>query len=170
MGRCPPLLLLALSAVFACAAGQEEDILQCYTCTLTEGDDTCLEDPDNAGVSSVTDCELGAEMCCIIHRIDDNENLGTPLSFSRSCIKSCDPDLIGEMVETPDFSHTTYQTYCNEPKCNSGPGNEPLGQGNGGGEVICCINGIESAATTATLAAMTPVALLLLLAPDPRWL
>lgn len=48
-------------------------------------------------------------------------------SIYRGCVEDCDPDQIGEMLETPDFLKMTYQTWCNEAKCNNGPGNEQLG-------------------------------------------
>ncbi|XP_018016999.1 uncharacterized protein LOC108673652 [Hyalella azteca] len=137
------VVLLALLLCVATVAGQvESEVLPCYTCTYNAGgDDSCYKDPDNSGSVPITDCKLGTGQCCIISRSDAPQELGTPLSLYRGCIEDCDPKKIGKMETTSTYSVTTYETFCDDPRCNNGPGNVEPGSGGDGGLFIDGIQG-----------------------------
>jgi len=152
--RMPLLMLLALAAA---AGAADEEPLSCYSCTMTPGDDSCVSDPANAGVTPVVECLYGEDQCCMIQRMDNKEDLGTPIEFARLCTINCDPKTLGKMIETEDYSRVTYRTFCDDYLCNNGPGNVPPGSNSGGGDYIGGIAGYNGAA-----AALGPSALLLL--------
>ncbi|KAF2363224.1 hypothetical protein FHG87_006019 [Trinorchestia longiramus] len=137
------LMLLATTSVLGADDGSEDEVLVCYTCTMSGGtDDSCFTDPENSGSTPTTECKLGAGQCCMTSRTDSTEDPGNPLSMYRGCIPDCDPDLIGQLVTTDTYAVTTYETYCDEDYCNNGAGDTKPGGGSGGGTYIDNIAGV----------------------------
>ncbi|XP_042885985.1 uncharacterized protein LOC122262110 [Penaeus japonicus] len=142
-------LLLLLTAL-AAFLHHSEGSIQCYTCVSTVNELTCVNDPDNVlNGSPVTDCDKGDRGCCTIFRQEYVEEPGKVISFSRGCQENCPSKM--STTETVDASYRIYQTYCNTPKCNVGPGDKPLtgigGGGNGGDNIIGPIPGKDGTAT-----------------------
>jgi len=152
------LFLFLLALLRGVAAADDEEPLTCYTCTMVAGDDSCLNDPANAGATPTVDCLYGEDQCCLIQRIDSKEDLGTPVGLARLCTVNCDPKLIGKMVETEDYNTITYQTYCDDYLCNNGPGNVPPGSNSGGGNYIGGIAGDAGGAAVVEASALVMVA------------
>ncbi|XP_042241508.1 uncharacterized protein LOC121879076 isoform X1 [Homarus americanus] len=106
--------------------------LECYTCVSNMNDLTCVNNPsDVVNGSPITNCKQGDNMCCTILRQEYLEEKGKVISFSRSCQKDCPKNGFHKL---PDSTFMIYQTYCDTPKCNKGPGNKPLNDGGGGGD------------------------------------
>ncbi|XP_066968176.1 uncharacterized protein [Macrobrachium rosenbergii] len=134
-----------------------EKSIRCYTCVSTNGEMTCVNDPDNVPTGSpITDCK---KECCTIFRQEYAESPGIR-SFSRSCQDNCPKN---GMYLTEDASFKTYQTYCTEPLCNIGKGDTDLddgGHGDGGdGGVIDGIDGKDGSgvhSASALLALVLP--------------
>ncbi|XP_076065793.1 uncharacterized protein LOC143039520 [Oratosquilla oratoria] len=108
-------LLLGLAAISLA--------LQCYSCVLTYGDNTCLDNPGavQPGPSTV-DCVQGKD-CCTIVRGDHLEMKGTPWTFQRGCRPNCTKTGV---YEVEDSTNVFYRTYCKTTLCNIGNGKDPL--------------------------------------------
>ncbi|XP_047481237.1 uncharacterized protein LOC125033617 [Penaeus chinensis] len=147
-----PRQLLLLACALAASVHNAAGNIQCYTCVSTVNELTCVNDPDNVlNGSPVTDCDKGDRGCCTIFRQEYVEEPGKVISFSRGCQENCPSKM--STTETVDASYRIYQTYCNTPKCNVGPGDKPLtgggGGDDGGNNVIGPIPGKDGAATNA---------------------
>ncbi|XP_064106050.1 uncharacterized protein LOC135215390 [Macrobrachium nipponense] len=134
------IFLITVIIFLASETADGKKSIRCYTCVSTNGDMTCVDDPDNVPVGSpITNCDKD---CCTILRQEYIESPGSVRSFSRSCQDKCPKD--GFSV-TDDASFRTYQTYCTEPLCNKGKGDSDIddrGHGDGGdGGVIDGIDG-----------------------------
>ncbi|CAL4063307.1 unnamed protein product, partial [Meganyctiphanes norvegica] len=100
--------------------------LECYTCvTMGQGDNTCLERPDDVPLTGTTDCKKeGKNFCCTIIRTENKHSKLT--QFSRGCMPDCKltDDTLFSNSTSNDF--ITFTTKCTTPLCNVQDGSKPL--------------------------------------------
>ncbi|KAK9708011.1 hypothetical protein QE152_g27492 [Popillia japonica] len=107
-------ILIILPFLLQYCAGVEG--LKCYTCSMTdeETDQSCLTDPDNAGI---TDCD---KKYCISVRVDYLDPKDTIQSLLRTCVDT--PTFINQVIE--DETYRNYYKACQTDLCNGGIGKD----------------------------------------------